>query len=390
MRYIDTGSRDQEQALGTWLQEVMASRAVAELRLQSGFFNHEPLGLFAPTFRRLAQANGIAYVLIGSNPPGTLRDDVLRLVHMMCLPRTHARLGVVQYGNAFYHPKVYHFRHDDGSQCAYVGSANLTGPGVASRHVEAGVALDTLEDDPVNILDQIASAIDAWFDDNRAGMRLIDNDADVQQLVSDGVLIASARPIVIEEVEDEGQSDADATVSPRSSASPRLRALVRLPQFRSPQQRPPRTQTRPASTPARRWWKQLTKSDAMRKPKTSHQRNYVILGKAGHDIDQKTWFRNDLFAPATWTSETMRTGNVKEVANIRMDIFVNTTKRGTFFVRFDHAPNRIAHQNNAPTWLNWSGLIELIRSHDFTNWWLVLERFDPNTYRLTLSQTEPH
>jgi hypothetical protein len=143
------------------------------------------------------------------------------------------------------------------------------------------------------------------------------------------------------------------------------------------------------ATPSLRWWKRLTISDVMRKPASSHQRNHVILGQAGHPIDQKTWFRDTFFSSVNWQPERMRTGNIKEVVNIPLEVFVNEDSQGRFSIRFDHAPNRIANQNNAPTWLQWSGLTNLIRSQNFTDWYLVLERFAPDTYRLRLSQTEP-
>ena len=54
----------------------------------------------------------------------------------------------------------------DGSEAAYVGSANLTPPGL-SLHVEAGILLDSNDGDPASILREIATAIDAWFTGSR-------------------------------------------------------------------------------------------------------------------------------------------------------------------------------------------------------------------------------
>lgn len=156
----------------------------------------------------------------------------------------------------------------------------------------------------------------------------------------------------------------------------------------APTAAPPPMPPVPAN-PSLRWWKKLFMSDVMRKPASSHQRNHVILGQAGHPIDQKTWFRDVFFSAVSWSTETMRTGNVKDVVDIHMEVFVNEVSQGAFSIRVDHAENRIADQNNAPTWLQWSELTRLIRSRDFTGWYLILERFDPATYRLRLTQTKP-
>src|SRR5207248_2165428 len=123
-----TGSRDSAQALLAWSQSQVAED-VDELRLQTAFFNSHPLGVFIETLERLARKRRTVNILIGSNAPGTQRDHVRDLVRLLGLPRKNCRLGVVQYGNAFFHPKTYHFRRRDGSQAAYVGSANLTDRG---------------------------------------------------------------------------------------------------------------------------------------------------------------------------------------------------------------------------------------------------------------------
>lgn len=187
MRYIDSGSRDSSHALGAWLQSVLTA-SIVEVRWQSGFFSAESLGFLAATLQRLAKSDLPFAGIIGSNEPGTLHADVRKLVALLGLPRTNARLGVVKYGNAFYHPKTYHFRRDDGSQCGYVGSANLTPKGL-SVHVEAGLVLDTQQGDSSAVLDEIAAAVDAWFATKRDGLRQIRNLSDVDSLVAAGVLL---------------------------------------------------------------------------------------------------------------------------------------------------------------------------------------------------------
>jgi hypothetical protein len=243
MRYIDTGSRDPAHAVATWLAAVLTDQ-VTEVRWQTGFFNDEPLGLFAQTFQRLAQAAGRVHALIGSNPPGTQHAPVAQLVQLLGLPRANVRLGVIQYRQGFYHPKTIHLRRANGSQCAYVGSANLTGPGVSSLHVEAGLTLDTADGDPIGVLNEIAAAVDAWFDDNRAGLHVVANPADVQQLLDDGVLIVPpppeppAPPAIAEaDAEDEEEAEAGGAAAAGGGGAPRpprLNSLVNLPPVPAP------------------------------------------------------------------------------------------------------------------------------------------------------------
>jgi hypothetical protein len=242
MRYIDTGGRDPEQSVGAWLQSVLTN-AITEARWQSGFFTSDALGLFAPTLQRLATLEGLLNALVGSNDPGSMRADVLELVRIAGVPRANAQLGVVQYGNGFYHPKTFHFRRRDGGQCAYVGSANLTGAGITSQHVEAGLVLDTADGDPADVLNKIADAIDEWFRTRREGMHLVNSAADVDQLVTDGVLqlVPPPRPPA-----PPGGGGGGRT----TSAPPRLRPLFTLPglpRAAPPPPEPPALPAPPAS-----------------------------------------------------------------------------------------------------------------------------------------------
>lgn len=144
-----------------------------------------------------------------------------------------------------------------------------------------------------------------------------------------------------------------------------------------------------ASSVVASWWKQLTISDAMRKPPPSHQRKYVVLGKAGHPINKETYFKGHLFAGVPWASERMRTGNLKETAVIPFLVSIDAHTTGTFTLRIDHAENRIADQGNAPTYLNWSSLRDVILARDYTDWYLLLERRADGTFVLALTRLEP-
>jgi hypothetical protein len=138
-----------------------------------------------------------------------------------------------------------------------------------------------------------------------------------------------------------------------------------------------------------RWWKKLTISDAHRKPPPSHQRNYVALTKAQFDIDWRTWFRHELLGALDWSTEPMSSGQTKEVTVARFEVYVDGEHVGRRNLRFDHAPHRIAGQNNAPTYLNWSSMLTVIEAADFTGWWLELAKLRDGTYRLRLLRDEP-
>lgn len=224
MRYIDSGARDVGQTVGAWLEEELDAE-VAELRWQSGFFSADGLPPFVPALERLAANDLPVRVVIGSNNSDTLHTHVSHLVQAIGLPRPSAQLGVVKYSGAFFHPKTYHLRRADGSQAAYVGSANLTAAGISGLHVEAGVLLDTTEGDPPPVLDAIAGSVDDWFGENRTGIELVTSADDVERLAAAGLLSSTPTPRMRAEARsDEGVTGA---IRPRLQPLYRLAAIVR-------------------------------------------------------------------------------------------------------------------------------------------------------------------
>jgi hypothetical protein len=171
---------------------------VAEVRWQSSFFAADSLGIVQSALKDMASKDRPVHALLGSNEQGTIRRDVERLVSMLGIPRNKAQLGVVSYRDGYYHPKTFHVRRADGSQAAYVGSANLTGSGVGSLHVEAGVTMDSRDGNPGPLLDEVASAVDFWFNSTPSGLHRVSSLSDVEQLVKEGILaeVAPPRPAV--------------------------------------------------------------------------------------------------------------------------------------------------------------------------------------------------
>jgi hypothetical protein len=193
LRYIDSGSRDPKETLAAWLQAEL-THAVTELRWQSGYYSADGLSPFVTTIARLSNNNQPIHAIIGSNDGETVLAHVVDLANLLRLPRSNAKLGVVSFSNGLYHPKTYHFRREDGSQAAYVGSANLSLFGVGSQNIEAGLIVDTRDGDPAPTLDAIADSVDDWFNPVRAGLESVADAQDANRLEQQGILAAAPVP----------------------------------------------------------------------------------------------------------------------------------------------------------------------------------------------------
>ncbi len=232
MRYIDSGQRDSTQALGSWMQDLDPS-SVAELRFQTGFFGIEGVALLRPVLDHLLTENGVTRCLVGSNDSGTGGEDIRELTDLLGLPRSRASLAVCAFGSGFFHPKVVHLRLTDGHQAAYVGSANLTAPGVNGQHVEAGVLLDTRDGDNSAELERIAESIDRWFNEAPPGFFLVTDVSAVDPLLSQGVLAKAVD-------REESCSPSRKSASGDTPILPLLTPLLRLPPRKALKPTPPK------------------------------------------------------------------------------------------------------------------------------------------------------
>lgn len=231
MRYIDTGSRDERHALATWFNDVLRPD-VRELRWQSGFFFADGASLLVPTLERLRNSGGLVRGVIGANLGTTLRADVKWLADTIGLPRNGASLGLVSFSGGLYHPKCYHVRRDDGSQSAYVGSGNLTAPGVSGRNIEAALVLDTREGDRESVLQSVAAGVDYWLDQAREGFHLMEGDESIAAAYEAGILVDALPPRRELPAEAADDNETEQEVDSRPQARPLLRPLVRIPSVR--------------------------------------------------------------------------------------------------------------------------------------------------------------
>lgn len=194
MRYIDSMGRTAPTTLGHWLSnEVPAQQA--HLRIKTGYFSFDGLGALQKCIGHLVQNDLPISVVLGANEKATIKADVDALYSLMACPRPNAKLCVVTCTGGLFHPKVLHLTRTDGSEFAYIGSANFTPSGINGANLEAGIMLDTREGDPIGILQEIAASIDDWFQGTTVGVTQIASPATTQQLLVDGVLGLIKPPI---------------------------------------------------------------------------------------------------------------------------------------------------------------------------------------------------
>lgn len=396
MRYLDSGSRDPTQALGTWLAAMTDDESVTAVRWQSGFFGAEALGYFVGVFERLAGADGHVSLLVGSNDGTTKRRDVELLLALSGPPREGRRLGVVAFDNAYFHPKTFHFERSDGSTAAYVGSANLTRSGATSLHIEAGVVLDTNHGDDPAVLDSVRDAIDWWFESKPDGFTLVADVAHLDDLVARGRLDVPRPPLArpIAPVPASGSTDR-VTLSPLTTIPTIPGGGTTAPVSTEPPaesaepgaERPGTFEPPPAGPPAVttvEWSKSLSRSDAQRKPR-GNQRGSITLVKSRYPIDVQNYFRFDLFGACSWEPDESRTGQDLETTTVAFETAVLGRNLGSLHMNVSYGSNRESEERNYTTLLHLGPLGPEFAAQDMTDHKLRIERRADGSFALSIA-----
>jgi len=189
--YHDTGA-DEGICPAIWFDTNLV-HGINAFRGQFGFFRYGAIAKFAPALGDLAARGGRVRLVLGSNATDPLTvADVRPLVSLFAGSRD-ARLTVVSFGNALFHPKVAHIVRANGSATGIVGSANLTVQALGT-HVEAWIELEGGNATTDAALGQAATAIDRWAGVNGTGAFQVASEADLSTLLAQGIILERPLP----------------------------------------------------------------------------------------------------------------------------------------------------------------------------------------------------
>lgn len=137
-----------------------------------------------------------------------------------------------------------------------------------------------------------------------------------------------------------------------------------------------------------RWSKLLKGTDAQQPPGANTQPTYNLrLAAARHDIDIKTYFRDDFFDTTPWTPDP--DDPTIEYTLVEMEVFIHGTSRGTHEFRIDHDLDRVSGQGNVPTVLKWGPMSDYMLKHNHVDDWVLLEKYDDDSFALKIESTDP-
>lgn len=379
LRYRDSATGAGTDCPGEWFDNHVVP-GIRAFRTQSGFFRYAALAKYEGILRRLATEGRPLSFVLGSNLTDPLTIEDVESVLSVIGRRTSSRLTVVALGNALFHPKTVHVVRSDRTMAAMVGSANLTVAGLGTN-VEAWVEAESGEAQADRVLLGVAQATDWWHTTSVPGVFRVEGVEDARALLADGVLID--RKTQRRRSDTVRRPGLPARLSRWSGAL----GTVEAPEQEGEQADP--SSRVGGGVTVLRWCKRLSASDALQTTKGTHPTGKLRLARAGHDIDQSTWFRRRLFGSQTWIAIS-RGGKEYEEAHIPFNIRVPKQRLRKQSLLVDHAPHRAAGQHNVVTVLSWgSRLGQWLREHSQTGSWITIELDDRGEYWLRIQRAAP-
>lgn len=133
------------------------------------------------------------------------------------------------------------------------------------------------------------------------------------------------------------------------------------------------------------WQKVLTLTDAQRQkgnPTGNLRLTQANFKKNGIKIDQTIYFRHEIWDHLPWQKDT---DSEREFCEIKFEVFINQTFRGTTFIEISHNPNWESSQRNFTTGLRWGPWLGHILMNEINGAGMTLSLVKAEEYQIHIS-----
>lgn len=339
------------------LTALAAEPWMTELLLSSAFANSAGVNAVSTALLPVA---GQCRAFIGIRNGSTTAQALTSLL----------RLGVTLYGvdtatrSRIFHPKLFLAKGAARAR-AIIGSANLTHPGLFNN-IEAGADIELDLNDQLD--SDFADRFLVGFQDLVANHPLhcfpIVSGRQIVDLMRQGLL------------EDERNPKTQTAYGAGKQGAQTSKAPIALPLTSSPKRKarkpkPPvagvaqTTMAAPPTFGQLVWVKPSLPSSDLQLNQGSNVPGVLRLTQAGYQvngqtIDQKTYFRNQVFSTLQWTYDAAKQ---KDVADVPISLIIAGVYVGDFDLSLSHKPAWAAGQGNYTTGLHWGGATSHIKQH---------------------------
>lgn len=299
-------------------------------------------------------------IVVGIDQGGTSKEALEEIL----------RLNIESYifyqnENPIFHPKFYLFEGTNDVKII-LGSSNLTGTGLFTN-IESSllVEFNKTDKDGLALLSEIKTYYKPLLDFSDPNIFKINNKV-INDFYLDGIVPDEATR---KRNYSKGTSLTSGNKSNKSNVPKRIVPQVPSSIFPSKNKKSKPTTVISAipvsaSTISKNlvWQKlKLSNSDAQDVPTGTAITGNLKLAQARFKlgatiIDQKTYFRNQVFNKLNWIKTKPHSSTYEETFGV-FDISISGKPIGKFTLKLSHDSSRVAGQGNTPTWLHWGRTI---------------------------------
>lgn len=275
--------------------------------------------------------------------------------------------------NPIFHPKFYLFEGINEVKII-LGSSNLTGTGLFTN-IESSllVEFNQTDKDGLALLSEIKTYYKPLLNSKDPNIFKINNKV-INDFFHDGIV-----PDEATRKRNYSKGTLSKTVNKSKKSKVPKRSVPKVPKNIFPSKIKSKSKIPAVSTPTSTttgnnliWQKiKLSNSDAQVVPNGTAPTGNVKLTQAKFKInniiiDQKTYFRNNVFHSLNWT-KTKPGNSTYEESYADFKIFISGVYIGVFNLKLSHDSHRISGQGNVPSWLHWGrNLTGILRNNNLS------------------------
>ncbi len=283
-----------------------------------------------------------------------------------------------------FHPKIYYSRNENEARLI-VGSANLTIGGL-NGNIEASLLLTLDLDDEENtaLADELEEKIDGMIAEYEEHVFVVPDEAMIQRLLDSGRLIDES--LVAAPTPSGASRDRDLDTVPRMKLKTRAILRPRVPSLPAPPApAPPAPAPAGIAAPVRKRLALVWESSPLTRryltiptgENTNPTGSMLFAKGAMKDIDQRHYFRDEVFAGLDWHFDTAAGREHMERAEARIQLVIRDVDYGVFTLRLSHnsrTDTRAYEQRNSMTQLHWGEARPLVAREDLLGRTMYLYR----------------
>jgi HKD family nuclease len=321
-----------------------------------------------------------------------IRNDITSVQGIKRLLRLRAQVYAVDTGSrdTIFHPKLYLVVEDAQWAGMVMGSANLTHGGLYNN-IEAStlITLDLNNAADRAFVEQTNHSFDELLRSHPRHVFAINTQADADDLFRSGRLVDEAiiRAPSASGLVRRGERDTLPRMNLRRVGRPRRGALGARADYPRARRTAAAAAVRaapalPISDCYRIWESKALSERDLNVPTgaTTHRTGSILWKKgAAENIDQRHFFRDEVFGALTWTPDPKRPH--LERARASFELLIKNLNYGKFVLQLTHNTDRTSRsyqQNNAMTQLHWGLALPAVARRDLLGRTMYLYRRDTN------------